>query len=163
MSNYRTIIIGCITAITFIATGIFLFKGFAEIYNKHKKYIETKEIVLNTDKMECVVDSIDHHYGLGVIAVYLHNGKRNGNNDSPPADLFVCRRYVDSLHTDTIMVLNTTLQGSLKLKYDISEYGVVFEPSRKVSHCRVVLPAGMIDSIQKYKYAYANLEFWIDD
>ena len=73
--------------------------------------------------------------------------------------MFLCRRYVDSLHADTIMVLDIKLRGELELKYNLSEYGVVPEPSRKLKKCRVLLPARMIDTIQKYKYAYATWSF----
>ena len=163
VSNYRTVIIGCITAIIFIATGIVLFKGFDEIYSKHKKYTEIKELVLNTDKMKSVVDSIDHYLGIAVIGMYLYQGKNTEENTIPCADLFICRRYADSLSVDTIIVLDTKLMKTLKLKYNVREYGVVFEPSRKLKKCRVMIPARMIDAIKKYKYAYENLEFSIDD
>ncbi len=162
VSNYRTIIIGCITAIIFIATGIVLFEGFGEIYGRHKKYTEVKELVLNTDKMKSVVDSIDHHLGIAVIGMYLYKVNNTEENAIPCADLIICRRYIDSLSADTIIVSDTKLRKTLELKYNVREYGVVFEPSRKLKKCRVMIPVRTIYTIKKYKYAYENLEFSID-
>jgi hypothetical protein len=159
MRNYWIAFIA-ITFIGFLGLGMIIFKSFIQ-------KPQAKLYYLNLDSMQMAAGHVTDSPGKRpvVASIFPCDERNTGDEVIPWADLYVCGSYnkSDSLSGDTALVfIDVNTKSGLHELKNIDHYGADIKIAQKFKKCRVMIPAGQIDKIRKYRYRFARVTL-VDD
>jgi hypothetical protein len=159
MRNYWIAFI-LIISIGFFGLGMIIFKSIIQKPQPQLFY-------LDVDSMQMAAGPVTDSTGQRpvVVSIFPCNMKNASGEAIPWADLYVCRSYnsSDSLSGDTALVfIDIHTKNDLHELKNIDHYGTDIKITQKFKKCRVMIPAGEIDKIRKYRYRFARVTL-VDD
>ena len=130
-------------------------------------YVKYETVYLNTANMhEAGHNIVDSTAGPSLINIFYYDKSNTLKSTVPWADVYVCVSYhaKDTTKIDTIIVLDTnTSFKNEHLKYSMDAYWTGLRAAKKLTACKVAIPANKISVFKKYQYKYAKVTLITDD
>jgi hypothetical protein len=128
---------------------------------------KTQAYILNTSEMKEYPVKLPDTTLADISLIGVYSSETNSLKNVPGANVFLCKisKRTDTalVHSDTVVVLDTTRYKSPIKNIRLTDYWVEIEERSKLKKCIVNLPSDIFKDLKAYEYKYGKVTMVTDD